>query len=247
MENHVLYENYLNGSMTSAEKADFEKRQESDKDFAYGFKVYKELDEMLLLAIKREEFLKQLNEVEKETVKYTKPAKKILFGKSWLVAAASVLAFAILSVSLYFAFFSQPDYQKLYAENYAPLDISFATRSAEADTGILYNAITLYQMQRYNECINTLNLLKIPDDLLQVSNTFRGLSYLALDDLTNAELYLQLTVSDSLHIMYDDCLWYISLMYLKSGHAVECKAYLNILVKNESQYKKRAAELLDEI
>lgn len=249
MENHNLYEKYLSGEMTPEEKAGFEKMLETDKEFESGFELYKELDALVLLAIKRDEFQMNLIDAEKNAGFATgsRKSKRIHCRKMWFMAAASVMAVIMLSVSLYFIFFTAPDYNKLYADNYAPLNVSLTTRSAERDTGILYNALILYHKKEYAECINELQSLNLPNDLSQVRNTFLGLSYLANNDLINAEHYLLITVRDSLHVMYDDCLWFLALTYLKANHINDCRKYLEILVKNESAYRKRAEDLLDEL
>jgi hypothetical protein len=254
MENHGLFEKFLNGSMTGSELSDFLLRLSSDPDFEQEFSVYKEIDADITLYKKREDFKKTLTEVADDYFHpaETKPkgsgTKKVsLISNTWIKVAASVAVLTILSIAVYFIFLSGPEYRELYAENYYPFKADVIKRSASDSASPFIKALTLYQNGKYSECSAFLKTVDFPDSINTLVTILKGLAFMGSGDFTQAEIFLKKASGDSRNIMYEDCIWYLSLTYLQLEQPEKCKEQLNELIAVRSSYSEKAKEIIEEL
>ena|GEM_PF-1924790 len=250
MENHGLFEKFLSGEMSDAERSEFLNRLASDPQLEKEFRVWTDIDETIVAYQKREDFRKQLMNVSDEyfSTDNNKLARKISFvSKGWMKVAASFAALAIIGIAIYLIFFSVPSYNEIYADLYSPLKTDVITRSSADSTDKTKKTFVLYQEGKYKECIRFINSEFSKDSLSTQLQIVLGLSYMETGDHVSAAEILEKASADKQNIMHGDCLWYLSLCYLKLEQLANCSKVLKELISTDPSYSEKARSLLDKI
>lgn len=243
MENLGQFEKYRDGSMTESEKADFQKRLSEDASFEQEYKIYNEVNDFVLNNEKRSKFNSVLKEVEKNYFESIKSTNKNKY-KLILKIAASVTIIATISICLHFIFNKGPSNKELFAQYYHTLKVDEITRSNNDSVTKIEEGFIAYQNGNYQYCIKVLSSEKVKDELKTPVNLVNGLSYLELGDFKNAEKIIFDASKDDSNAFYDDCLWYLSLIYIRTDRPKLAIPLLEKLIERKSVYKESASELL---
>ncbi len=251
MENHGIFERYLNGSMPETEKTDFLRRLSEDQVFNNEFLVYNEVNSVILNMDDRDGFKKALNEAESkyfESVNVQNPLDETNIRKHRIMfykIAASVVIVVTLSVMGYYMLFSKYTKKELYAQYYMPLKMDAVSRSADDSLMNIERGFIAYQDGRYKECIQILSSGSYPDNVSV--NLVKGLSFMELGNFKMAETFLLLASKDESNGLHDDCQWYLSLTYIQLEKPAQAASILKKLIENKSVYEQKAEKLLKEI
>lgn len=254
MENPGLFEKYLDGSMPETGRIVFEHKLKTDPDFEAEFKLYCDVDNALKNIKNRQEFKKVLNEAatnyfnsvdpvsteNKITKRYT-PFRRIYS------VAASFAAVVAITFFIWYFFFTTPTFKQLYAENYHPLKMDVITRSTSGSTDNINKALVLYQTGKYDDCLALLKTGSFPDSINTLIKVLKGLTYMEAGNFTQAETFLKEASADTKNIMYEDCIWYLSLTYLQLEQPEKCKEQLEKLIAVESSYSDKAKGIIEEL
>lgn len=248
MENLGQFERYRDGNMTESEKADFLKRISEDTSFEQEFKIYNEVNDFVLNNEKRSEFVSVLKEVESDYFSTKKKhfIKNINY-KYVLKIAASVAIIVISTISLYYIFYSKPSDKELFAQYYQPLKMDEVTRSVSDSTTKIQEGFIAYQMGNYQKSLQILSTELSANELSTPVILIKGLSYLEFGKYNDAETLLKKASEDIHNAYYDDCLWYLSLIYIRTDRAKQSIPLLKKLIERKSVYNNMASELLKNI
>jgi len=244
MENFGIFEKYLDGRMTELEKKDFLQRLSNDTSFEQEFMLYKEANEFLLNNNKRSKFNEVLKEVETNYFA-TRKNNSIFKNKFALKVAASVAIIAVSTILLYYVFQPKLSNKELFAQYYNTLKIDEITRSNNDSTTIIVDGFIAYQNANYQKSLQLLSSVVVSDELKTPVNLVNGLSYLELGNFKNAEKLIFEASKDVYNAYYDDCLWYLSLIYIRTDRPKLAVPLLEKLIERKSVYKKSASELLE--
>ncbi|MBI5540514.1 MAG: hypothetical protein HY951_10685 [Bacteroidia bacterium] len=249
MENHGLFERYLDGSMSETEKTDFLKQLSTDKVLEKEFALYNEVNNVIYDYNKRADFKEALNNAESRYFYSMAPEKNIEKSKNnrffIYKIAASVALIVSISVFGYYIFYSKQSNKELYAQYYKPLNIDAISRSADDSLLNIEKGFIAYQNGKYDESIKLLSHENSSSNILV--NLVKGLSYMELGNFTMAESLLLDASKDETNGMHEDCLWYLSLTYIQLNKPEKAIPVLQKLIDNKSVYVKEAEKLIKKI
>jgi len=233
--------------MTEQEKTAFLRRLAEDHSLAQEFIIYNEVNNFVLNNEKRSEFISTLKEVESSYFKTRENTANKNSHKLILRIAASVAILIVTTLSLYFIFYSKPSNKELFAQYYHPLKVDAITRSVTDSTSTIQKGLIAYQTDNYKNCLQILASDTFPPDFRTSIMLIKGLSYIELSNNADAEKLLKQASEDKNNAYHDDCLWYLSLLYIKMDKPQQSIPLLKKLIENRSVYSKQATELLGSI
>ncbi|OFX39950.1 MAG: hypothetical protein A2X08_17925 [Bacteroidetes bacterium GWA2_32_17] len=246
MENLGIFENYRDGNMTEQEKKNFLLRLANDSSFEHEYKIYNEVNDFILNNDKRSKFNEVLKEVETNYFA-TRKNNSIFKNKFALKVAASVAIIAVSTILLYYVFQPKLSNKELFAQYYNTLKIDEITRSGNDSATTISNGFIAYQNGNYQKSLQILSSVVVSDELKTPVNLVNGLSYLELGNFKNAEKLIFEASKDVYNAYYDDCLWYLSLIYLRTDRPKQAIPLLEKLIERKSVYNNMAVELLKRI
>ncbi|TCP21745.1 hypothetical protein EV195_11611 [Tenacibaculum skagerrakense] len=258
---------YLNGDMNNSEKEAFEKNLTTDSELADAFNFEKEIrmiyseDEWItlnrsVLNSDRAKAMKSyLQSDEITTIKETisnviADNRKTYSRKSFIKQLAVAASILLISTISYFSIKSNStDFESIINEEYKNLP-SLVNRSESADTKLIEGqqyfenkdyknaTISFTEYQRMSSESNTTNAL---------SYIYNGLSFLAINDFTNAIDQFDL-LQNSESLQAKKATWYKAIIYLKQKDYELLKRTLKTITSDASNYNYlEAKELLNEI
>lgn len=249
MENHGIFERYHDGNMTISEKEIFLRKLNEDLEFKKEFELYNEITQCILNTKKDDAFIAAVKDAEKRYFNSIDDIKS-KHNKNYnflFKAAATVAIIAISSFLLYFIFDSKPTNKELFAQYYTPIRVDEITRSTEDSTSSIKEGFIAYQTGNYQNCLLILSSENETNELSTQVKLIKALSYLELGNYNNAENLLKQASEDYNNAFYDDCLWYLSLIYIKTDRSNLAIPILNKLVESKSVYNNKAEKILESI
>jgi anti-sigma-K factor RskA len=258
MEDDILIDNYLKGSLTENEQKSFLARLESDYDFNELFELEKQLvdtlDEGNWSFIESEnpevkEYAEMLEDSDFQNLKKTLSHTNSEFNSDmqngtrklfYYLAAASVVLF----LGFQFFFNQTPSHTELYNEYVALNDLpSLVSRSD--DNSDLIKAQVLFETSNYQEAL----------DLFQTSSPsqnsgtiliYKGLSQSQLNKNEEAIVtFNSLVRSDLIDAQKGN--WYTALLFVKLNRVEEAKELLNKIISESLYNHEIAVQLLRDL
>lgn len=212
-----------------------------------AFKALVEDYKSIVLSAKTDEVIKEdvklfkatLHEVEKESnwVEKKKPKLRHLpFIFSTATAACLLIAFFWISIK------TSLDYSDY--RNHTDLNLQTKSIASDSNLVIASHSFNIADYLRAKDALQS-SLSVYPNDL--ELRFYLGLCYLELNDLDKAKDIFQSTDLTS-SVFKDDCLWYLSLCYLREKEYGLCLNSLNMIDKTYHNYSdvkrlKRSIEL----
>lgn len=235
-QDYILFEDYLNKSLSEAATLEFETRLKTDTVFSEAFKIYKET--VLFLEHKFENETQQkafkanlqhisethFNKAE-ETKVYQRTPRNLPYFKLAL-AASIVVLFGIFV----FNFYAQPEYSD-YA-HYGTISLTVRGNN-EALLQTAQNAFNSKDFAKANEAFSSLILLDQSNDEFKL---YGGISKIELNHFTEAESLLSQVVSGT-SVYKHKATWYMALSLLKQEEFDACVGLLKSIPKDAEDYK----------
>ena len=237
-----LIERYFDNDLSASELRDFQRRLETDAEFAQAFQLEKDLMEGIEV-MGNQNLKKELKGIYEEEIggkaQKSAPAKPVLFSRrSWMAVAASI---AVLLIAGWWLS-RPPTPEKLYAQYFKP-DFDFVEKGggeklvAEAEAalerGDYEGALPLLEELLKEKPINGRYLLAKGIALVETEKYMEGIDAF-------------LTLENSSRYTRSEALWYHGLALLKQGHLTESYIILKQIPENSSRYKE-AEELAKKI
>ena len=242
MDNLEKIERYLNGSMLSEEKKEFDTLLKNNSKLLAEVVLVKEINEAIL-DDEAEEFRQTLKKIINPDQE-SKPINKSLINALKIPLAASVII--LVGLSLYNIFIHQ-DTSKLFSNFYKPYSTDISTRSAAKMKDNIQLSYYLYQEGDYESSYEMLKNYTIKNFDDQTARFYLGLNALqlqyykmAIDEFTMVE---QDTVSPfALHAR-----WYLAMAYLKEGNIKSARHFFQKLTDEDNMYSYRARKILKKL
>ena len=241
--NFELIEAYLEGKLTGEELKAFEKRTESDSDFASLVQDYS-------IAIKSiEEFGKQKLKNRLRKIHFEEITNKTRFGRRELLKLAAVFI-GLLIVSgpfLYNYLSGGSNYQNLYADNFALYPDILSQRSENGNL-MLDEAMSYYKNRDFENA--SVLFQKLDSQNLSMGNAIKlysGISYLGAEKTDEAEIIFRNIINEKENPFAGQANWYLALLTIKRENPEDAKILLAEIIQNKSYNHAKATKLLDEI
>lgn len=241
-EDQKLFQEYLDGAMSSMDKKRFEGKLWNDSEFKKNFELYKEMNSYLGESELHGKALEKLRSYMPDNE--TSESKT----KSWLIP---VLLFSILIAGLLFLWQkyvetpSTKTNEQLYAEYFDPGEISLSQRGYEMDS-LLNIAQYNFNHKAYDEALRAFKLYESLNDSLNTSLDFYKAICLLNENQLGQIIKLFDKVSESSELYKRDVFWYKALSYLKLNDNDLAKKELLQIDKSSVHYQK-ALRFLKEI
>ncbi|GAB5398644.1 MAG: hypothetical protein Aureis2KO_02290 [Aureisphaera sp.] len=229
----LLFENYLDGLLSEAERSAFEKQLEEDDEFSSQFKTYQEVRNHLSheFSKERSDFKTQLEEIgtayfEESTLEEKSP--KVIRFKPWQYGIAA-------SIALLIGFFVIQNTGSI-----APGDYQFSEQilltERSGDTDVLKQTEISFNSGNYNEAISHLGRLLESDPENSELLFYKALSHDALAQYTEADnLFERLHEGTSLY--QHKAAFYKAISLWKRNNIEGAKALLKTIPETTSEYK----------
>ncbi len=232
---------YLQDKLSSQRKQEIDKMIASDPEYAREFTEQKELVESMTMFYRGK--LKQRLKEEDQAKRPAQGKSASIDKRRWWAMVASL---ALIAVSGYLLFFSDPSSQELFDEHYKPYYnvLSSGERSGEITE---MDAMSLYERGRYQEAIIAFHE-EIKDPSSQTALVFYlGLSYLATDQPLKAIEKIEKVISGPATVLQEPAQWYLGLAYLKAEDIENAKRLFNEIQNSGGAYQDQSSEILDQL
>jgi tetratricopeptide (TPR) repeat protein len=233
MDNSTQYElmRYIDGEMTDSEKAEFEKRLETDESVKQemgNLQLTKEAVRQYGLKEKVAGIHQQMMREMKTPVRSISNVRRIV--RYSVAIAASILLIVVLIEGYKFYKLSP---EKLYAESYSSYELT-TTRDGEQKESAIEKA---YRAKNYGEVIklNANTVLSIKDVFLT------GMAYLETKDYSRAVATFQIVIADvkdEKTTLKDAAEYYLALSYLQNRDYDQAIELMNSIRDNSSHLYK---------
>jgi hypothetical protein len=235
IEKITLFDNYIKDRLSPEEKAGFDSKLESDKQFGDDFKIYINIVE----GIKQHERdkLKRLIKGGAVHVKH-----KLI---KWYIAAAAILIVLILpAYIIYYSRILPDSIYKNYRLNEKELGVELGA-SANAD---LQNAINEYFSGNVNSSLKLLKEMELENTHNDTVNYYIGACYLELSERKQALLYFS-KLSNSTTNYFAIAKYNMALIYIKQNDFMDARRELNAIPQKGTMNTigKKANMLMEEI
>jgi tetratricopeptide (TPR) repeat protein len=232
-------EEYLNHQLSEKERAGFEEKLKSDRDFAGKVEehalIFNAFDE-----IKAKTLTAGFKNIEDEL----EGGKERRLGfPIYLKWAATVTILAVLSLAIYLN--SGPSEQDLFLSYYTPYpNMESPTSRSEASGKAVWQ---LYENGDYAGAIGQFEQAVAINEADFGSRFYLGISALELSRLTMAEEAFSIVAADKDNKYTEQAQWYFALTYLKAGNPEKSINVLQEIVDSGSAYSGKAKELMEEL
>ena len=240
MDNFKEIEKYLDGTMSSDEKKEFEVTVAEDKKLAAELLFHREINEAIL----DDEIIgfrqKVKNVIEQEILE-VKPLKRSLVNAIKIPLAASVLALVVLSL---FRILVHQDLPELYTSYYEPYSTDISTRSIEQSKNNIQLSYYLYQEGNYEASFEILKNYLSGNSEDQTAHFYLGLNALELNRLDLAIEEFLIVEQDTLSPFELHARWYLIMAYIKAGDITHASYFLRQLIGEENMYTAKAKKII---
>ena len=226
-------EKYLSNSM------DAEERFEFDKILIGNDQLREQVDEQQILfqAVEEQSLREKLNEFHKGIEVENTKVKSIRSYKKYAIAASIAL---LLGLGYWLTMGQKSAHEKLYAAYFAPDPGLITPMSATSDYEF-YRGMVDYKQGEYELAINRWDSLIKLNPENDTLNFFMGVSYLALEDPSQALPYLKKVSDSSQSIFNPEVFYYLGLAELKEGNTEAAK------VAFETNGSEKALEIISKL
>lgn len=230
---YLLFEDYLDETMSEAAKLTFESRLKTDATFLESFNLYKEATNHFKNKFAREEeTLAFKNNLETTATEHFKKATpKLVKFQPWKYATAACL---LLFSGLFFYFNSIsgiPSYEDLNTIS----EINIVERSSNSE--LLKKAENAFNKQSFTEVKNYLDQILVKDTTNSELLFYKAIAQLELSEYMEAENSLT-RLSKGTSVYANEALWYLALSKLKQKDYEACKKIINTIPVQTENYDK---------
>ncbi len=234
MENNLdLFDRYVNDTLSSEERSNFQARLESEQDFKKEFEQY----QVIVSGIAQAGFDELKDKLQQRELIHSGSKPDYFL---YMRIAASIVLLTVLSY-LAVNYFTKTDFQTLYSEYYEP----YPNIEDPINRSSQYEDLSVYQLYEQREYQEVINRLSVAEALSDADHFYLGQSYLAVNDPENA--IESLGQIDKKSRYYEAAQWYIALSLLKSEDSEKLQEYLRQIVDFQGDYGKKARDLLGEL
>ena len=226
-------ERYLTNEMDSEERFEF------DKILIGNDQLREQVEEQRILfqAIEEGSLREKLNEFHKELEAENTKVKSIRPYKQYAIAASIAL---LIGLGYWLTMGQKSAHEKLYAAYFAPDPGLITPMSATSDYEF-YRGMVDYKQGEYELAINRWDSLIKLNPENDTLNFFMGVSYLALEDPSQALPYLKKVSDSSQSIFNPEVFYYLGLAELKEGNTEAAK------VAFETNGSEKALEIISKL
>lgn len=262
-ELQLKIEQYISGSMSEPEAADFEKLMESSEELKAAVELSKQLNFHLSgtvddSTIPENEYTQQLSsfikseeaqelketlrsvQLERRVPKLRSKRRRIIF-----IAAAAVAIFLISAIGLVFQ--TEPGTDQLYAQYYTTNDLPSVIQRGTSNTFLAKGAVA-FQNDDFSKALAYFEEYEAtteePDIALYL---YKGATLMELSNYFAAIEEFELAI-DSDSIDATKGFWFKAMVYLKSGDTANAKYVLTDIARHVWYYNHdKAKELLEKL
>ncbi|QHI35665.1 hypothetical protein IMCC3317_10110 [Kordia antarctica] len=229
MEQDILIQKYLSGTLSKEENLSFTELLENDVDFAEKVAEHTNIQKAIQ-ATEREELKTYLQSLESKNTKKSNP----IFNKKWLAIAAIFLM--LISVT-YYQFSLDKDTNELYATYFEPYPNALYPITRGQNKGEKAQLFAAYEIGDYITAKKGFqNMLNSNYDAdIQFYYT---MSLLNLGDIETAHKNLQVLKKETT-LFTPQLYWYSALIALKKGEKDQVRIQLDSLENLKSGYKMK--------
>ena len=233
-EVYIGFESYLNNEMPTEEKAQFENRLKTDRDFNKSFILYKETTQFLdaKFSKKTVDFKQNLQSISKEYFSEKKETKVIAF-KPWYYAVAAVL---VIALGIFTFTKNDPQYG-----DYNQHENAYFMERGDEDVN-LKNAQDFFNAREYGNAVTAFE--KVADLNKPELQYFYAIALIETNKYQKAELLLE-TIHQGTSSFKEKALWYLALSNLKQKKLDDCKMFLKQIPADAEDYEKAQKLLKD--
>ncbi len=233
---------YLEGQLSGDELTEFKEAQDTDPEFAKMTEDYK-LAMRSVEEFGKQELKKQLRQIHIEEIKASPK-----FGQRELFRYAAIfIGFLIVSAPFLYTYFtSNPNYQKLYDNNFS-LYPDIISQRGETQNLMLEEAMSYYKNKDFENAavlFHNLDVQELP--FAKAIKLYSGISYLGSGDNILAEDVFVGIINDNDNPFDGQAKWYLALSYLSRENIDEAVPLLDEIVGNKSYNHARAKKILKE-
>jgi tetratricopeptide (TPR) repeat protein len=232
-------EGYLQGTLSSEERKDFEERLRNDPEFQKEFDSFRLSYSAIILESRKE--VKQ--RLQQEDAGASAPKGRVVNWRYVSIGIAASIVLAVLLVQIYRS--PSPDklylsYHETYPNVVAPIERN------ETTVDSYKKAFQLYEQKEYSNALEQFRVILKDSATSSSVNLYAGLCALELNDPTTAVSYFEAVIASSPNDFSETAKWYAALAYLKAGNKEKAIFYLDQL-KDDSFYHARARDLMKEL
>jgi len=238
-QDYSLLQDYFNGQLPEADAEAVIKRTQTDTAFAEAFALQQEMEQFPALQNKRESFIQNLQNIEKEyfiqenkkTEKdHSAPPFRVKNNLNRWLAIAAVMVGIVAVVWLI-----RPQNTVEYAQfaQHAPLAIveRGSTDNSTAQAQSAFNA------GQYERALPLLEQVIQAQPGLTVAQLYKGICLIELNREADARQILA-PIAEGPTALKNEALWYVALSYLKEKDMNTCRQVLQKMPTDDPRYEQ---------
>lgn len=174
--------------------------------------------------------------------------KEFLFPAPALRLALAVATVVVLLIPAYILFFSGPNTERLYADNFTPYPntITASRSEGEENLGDLDKAMLLYEGKDYEKSLSLLNNYLAANPAQYDVVFYRGIANLELGNIQQALADFKQVMENNPRLE-NQAKWYTALLYLKNSQTDEAVKILKEIRQQENAYSEKAEVILKKL
>ncbi|MGB0930606.1 MAG: tetratricopeptide repeat protein [Chitinophagales bacterium] len=255
---YAQIEIYLDGELKGEELQKFERKMQTDPNFAAQVEEHRDLETMMT-SLEIDHWKQRAKTLLKEKkaqstpitqpIKKTKPQNKLPY---YLLRAAAVVLL-VIGLAYFFLPSQSVNSEQLamtYFEQTESSIYSGIERGEETDNSdvqLLNTAHEQYQEKSYLQAAKTLTKIAQNSPLYSESTLLSGLCYMQANQLSQAIQSFQTVANHPNTLSQEEANWLLALAHLKKGDIEAGKKQLQSIEAEKGGFSKQAASLLSEL
>lgn len=241
-----LIEQFLDGSISEKERADFEKEIQNSDELKAEIQLHRELAEVTGGAKFNElrDILKHTDANWQEAGESKSSGRVVRFSFIKKVAAAA--AIVLFSVLAWNSFNTNPaTSQELFASNFEPYKMVLSQRSTKENSELLNEAISNYSIGDFAKAEEQFAELAAANsaNLQPIMKMYQGVSALAVGHYETAILNLKTLLNEPQY--QQQATWYLGLAYLGKNDSAKAKKRLEEIKSGQFKFQDAQKILLE--
>lgn len=238
-----LIEKYLNGELTKAEHQEFERRLETDADFAREVLMHINIDKALS-EVDVIELRKKMTDINGE-LKLHRKFRHELFSAKWQYLAVAASITLIVTFGAKYINNGPVSNETLISKYYTPYEAEGISRSAQSQTEkLLSDALVSYSNKDYESAVNKFLAYFQLDYTNIQAHFYYAISCFETNRISEAKKSFQLVIDHQNNLYVEQAKWYLGLCYLKTFETNQALAVFTEIVNEDSTYSEKAKEII---